>query len=76
MSSYTPTRKNYYQNNKEEIKRKRKIRYQEKIEQEKASALVRHTLNKKRNNEKSLKYYYAHAPELNKKRTQRRIKTD
>jgi hypothetical protein len=74
MTTYTPTRKRYYELHKEEIKKKRKAKYQKNIETEKQEALERHNENKERNNEKSLRYYHLHKPELNKKRTETRRK--
>ena len=67
-STYSPTRQNYYQKNKEIIKAKRRKAYKENIIQERKSALERHYKNKKHNNKKSLEYYYTNSKELNKKR--------
>ncbi len=67
-NTYTPTRANYYQKNKDTIKAKRRKTYQENITSERTSALVRHHNNKERNNKKSLDYYYKNSVELNKKR--------
>ncbi len=74
-STYSPTRQKYYQNNKEKIKAKRRIAYQENIAHERDTALSRHYKNKKQNNKNSLEYYYEHSKELNKKRQERRIKS-
>ncbi len=73
-NTYTPTRANYYQKNKEIIKAKRKQKYYENIEAEKATALERHQKNKKRNNKKSLVYYHNNSAERNKKRQKLRSK--
>ena len=72
-NTYTATRANYYQNNKEEIKRKRREIYKENIIAERNSALDRHYTNKDRNNKKSLEYYHKNSKELNIKRAQNRI---
>lgn len=69
MSSYTDTRKNYYETNKDEIKRKRREKYQLNKKQEIESAKKRHMKNKTKNNKKDLDNYYEHADELNEKRT-------
>ena len=71
MSTYTKTRQEYYQENGDEIRAKRRQRYQDNIIEERKESLVRHRKNKKRQNATSLKYYYTHAPELNKKRREK-----
>lgn len=72
--TYTTTRQNYYIINADEIKRKRRERYQKNIVQERLEALDRHFKNKKRNNATSLANYHKNSDELNKKRTLRRRK--
>ena len=72
-NTYTPTRANYYQIHKEEIKEKRKKKYYENIEAERASALDRHYSNLERDNKKSLEYYHNNSVERNKKRQELRI---
>lgn len=74
MSTYTITRKNYYEKNAEAIKKKRKKSYKENIINERAESLERHYANKKRQNKKSLDYYHDHKVKLNKVRQINRLK--
>lgn len=73
MSTYIPILQNYYQRNRNEIKSKRKQKYQENIIKERQSALERHYKNKEQNNKRDLDNYYNNSDELNKKRTIRRM---
>ena len=68
MSTYTKTRQEYYQKNSDDIREKRRQKYNDNILDERKESLVRHHKNKNRQNVTSLKYYYDHSSELNKKR--------
>ncbi len=67
-TTYTDTRQNYYQLHQDEIKAKRRKKYQENINKERSQALTRHYKNKERNNRISLKYYHNHAARINRNR--------